>query len=200
MDVEPSAGAVDFGAGRVVSAGDSDAFLAAFSEDGHCLWARAIGGPNFDMAKSVVPAGDGGFFLTGLFQRDVPHQPGQLLFSLGGFEGFVARYSARGEELWRHRYPAMTSGHALALTPSGALVLAGHFTSALELGAGRTLQSAGKNVAVVAAFGPEGDIRWAHRLGGSEHDFGYAVTSVGDGVAVAGMSASKGFLAWLPLR
>lgn len=198
--VEPSAGAVDFGAGRVASAGDSDAFLAAFSDDGRCLWSRAIGGPNFDMAKSVVPAPDGGTYLTGLFQRDVPHAPGQLLFSLGGFEGFVARYSARGEELWRHRYPAMTSGHALALTPSGALVLAGHFTSTLELGAGWTLRSAGKNDALVAAFGSEGDVRWAHGLGGPEHEFGYAVTAVGEGVAVAGMSASHGFITWLPLR
>ncbi|WP_239014303.1 hypothetical protein [Archangium violaceum] len=195
--VEPSVGTVDFGTGGLTSAGDADAFLAAFSGDGRGLWARAIGGPNFDLSKSVEPAPDGGLHLTGLFQRDVPHQPGQILFTLGGFEGFVARYSSRGEELWRRRYPTMTSGHALAPTPSGALAMVGHFTSTLDPGGGGELRSEGKNDVVVAIFDATGEVRWAHRLGGPEQDFGYAVTSTTEGVVVGGMSSSHGYIALL---
>jgi hypothetical protein len=209
--VEPSAGAVDFGAGLLTSAGDSDAFLAAFSGDGKCLWSRAFGGPNFDMAKSVVPAPDGTLFLTGLFQGEVAHQPGELLFAKGGFEGFVSRLSARGEELWRHRYPTLSSGHALALTPSGDVAMVGHFTSTLELGADRKLQSAGKNDVAVVLFSADGEVRWALRDGGEGQDYGYAVTAVADGVATGGMLAetpggdahqprSHGFISWHPLR
>ncbi|WP_224241980.1 hypothetical protein [Hyalangium gracile] len=210
--VEPSVGALDFGgAVRLTSAGDSDAFLAAFSGDGHCLWARAIGEANFDLVKSVVPAPDGTLFLTGLFQGNVTRQPGQILFAAGGFEGFVGRYSSRGEELWRRRYPTLTSGHAIALTPSVELAMAGHFSSTLELGAGRTLQSEGGNDATVVLFDSTGAVRWAHRMGGPGHDYGYAVAAVAEGVAVAGMFAgpapagggepsSHGFIAWLPLR
>ncbi|WP_395829556.1 hypothetical protein [Archangium violaceum] len=209
--VEPSVGTVDFGTGRLSSAGDADAFLAAFSGDGRNLWARAIGGPNFDLSKSVVPAQDGSLYLTGLFQRDVPHQPGQLFFTLGGFEGFVARYSSRGEELWRRRYPTMTSGHALAPMPFGALAMVGHFTSILDLGEGRELRSAGKNDVVVALFGADGEVRWAHHLGGPGQDFGYAVTSIAEGVVAGGMStevmetnastgSTHGFITLLPLQ
>lgn len=208
--VEPSVGAVDFGTGLLISAGDSDAFLAAFSGDGRCLWARSIGGPNFDMAKSVVPAPDGSLFLTGLFQGEVTRQPGQLLFSAGGFEGFVARTSAQGEELWRRRYPTLTSGHALALTHSGDLVMAGHFTSTLELGAGTKLQSEGKDDVAVLHFGVDGSLRHARRLGGPGADYGYAVAAVPGGVVVGGMlaetsatdtgeSSSHGFITWIPL-
>jgi hypothetical protein len=207
MAVEPSVGAVDFGAGRLTSAGDSDAFLAAFSGDGHCLWARAFGGRNFDMAKSVVSASDGTLFLTGLFQGEVTPQPGEILFSAGGFEGFVARLSAQGEVLWRYQYPALTSGHALALTPSGDLAMVGHFTSALDLGAGRKLQSKGQNDVAVVLFGSAGDVRWTDHLGGSGADYGYAVTAVAAGVAVGGMleevpaqdgskPRSHGFITW----
>lgn len=195
--VDPSVGTVDFGTGGLISAGDADAFLAAFSGDGRCLRARAIGGPNFDLSKSVAPAPDGGLFLTGLFQRDVPHQPGQILFTLGGFEGFVARYSSRGEELWRRRYPTMTSGHALSPTPSGALAMVGHFTSTLELGEGGELRSEGGNDVVVALFDAAGEVRWAHRLGGPGQDFGYAVTSIAEGVVAGGMTSSHGFITLL---
>lgn len=207
MAVEPSVGAVDFGAGRLTSAGDSDAFLAAFSDDGHCLWARALGGRNFDIAKSVVLASDGTLFLTGLFQGAVTPQPGEILFSAGGFEGFVARTSAQGEELWRHQYPVLTSGHALALTPAGELALVGHFTSTLDLGAGRKLQSQGKDDVAVVLFGADGDVRWTDHLGGPGADYGYAVTAVAEGVAVGGMleeaptqagskPRSHGFITW----
>jgi hypothetical protein len=207
MAVEPSVGAVEFGAGRLTSAGDSDAFLAAFSGDGHCLWARALGGRSFDMAKSVILASDGTLFLTGLFQGAVTPQPGEILFSAGGFEGFVARTSAQGEELWRHRYPALTSGHALALTPSGDLAMVGHFTSTLDLGAGRKLQSKGKDDVAVVLFGAAGDVRWTDHLGGPGADYGYAVTAVAEGVSVGGMleevpaqdggkPRSHGFITW----
>jgi hypothetical protein len=208
--VEPSVGAVDFGVGPLTSAGDSDAFLAAFSSDGRCLWARAFGGPNFDMAKAVVPAPDGTLFLTGLFQGEVVTKPGELLFLAGGFEGFVARLSARGEELWRHRYRALTSGHALALTPSGDVAMVGHFTTTLSLGADRKLQSRGKSDVALVLFGAAGDVQWTDHDGSSENDYGYAVTPVAGGVAMGGIitevpgwDAHKtrpyGFISWHPL-
>ncbi len=76
--------------------------------------------------------------------------------------------------------------------------MVGHFTSALDLGPGTRLVSAGKNDVVVAGFGAAGDVRWAHRLGGPEGDYGYAVTALAQGVGVAGMEASHGFVTWLP--
>jgi hypothetical protein len=186
LGVSGDTGAADFGTGRLASAGDADAFLAALSGDGRTLWARAIGGPTVDLAKSVVVAPDGNLYLTGLFQGNVPREPGQLLFSLGGFEGFLAGYSPSGTERWRHRWPRMTSGHALTLAPSGELLLSGHFTGTLELGAHR-LESAGKNDALVAGFSTEGEPRWARRFGGDGQDYGYAVAASATEVLVGGI-------------
>jgi hypothetical protein len=201
-DTEPTEGAVDFGTGPVLSAGDSDAFLAAFSGDGRPLWARALGGPAYDMAKAVVPAPDGSLYLTGLFQRGVARTPGQSRFAAGGFEGFVGRTSSRGEERWRHRYPTMISGHAIALTAGGGLALVGHFASALTLREGNTLQAAGPSDAVAAIFDAEGHVHQAWRLGGPGADYGYAVAAVPGGVVAGGIQevagAHHGFLAYLP--
>jgi hypothetical protein len=186
--VSGEAGAIDFGTGRLTSAGDSDAFLAAFSEDGHALWARAIGGPTFDMVKSIVVASDGALYLTGLFQGNVTPQPGELLFSAGGFEGFLAGYTSSGVERWTHRWPRMTSGHALTLSPGGELILVGHFTESLELGLGPPLTSAGGNDAVVAGFSTDGELRWARRFGDTAPDYGYAVATSKQDVVLGGMS------------
>ncbi|EAU67979.1 conserved hypothetical protein [Stigmatella aurantiaca DW4/3-1] len=201
-DVEPSVGAIDFGTGPVRSTGDSDAFLAAFAGDGRTLWARALGGPNYDMAKAVVPAADGSLYLTGLFQRDVPQQPGQSRFLSGGFEGFVGRYTASGEELWQRRFPTLLSGHSIALTSGGALAMVGHFTSSLEINAGKTLQAEGPSDVVALIFNDFGEIQRGWRLGGPGADYGYSVASAPWGIVVGGIreeaSSSHGFLAHLP--
>ncbi|HEX8434830.1 hypothetical protein [Archangium sp.] len=185
--VTGEAGTVDFGGGALTSAGDADAFLTAFSWNGRCLWARAFGRANFDMAKSVVVGLDGNLYLTGLFQRDEVVRPEHgILFTAGGFEGYLASYSATGEERWVRRFPTMNSGHKLAVGPSGELVLTGHFTDTLDLGAAGTLRSEGKRDVFVAGFGPEGKARWAHRFGGPGQDYGYAVAVTRQGAVILG--------------
>ncbi len=205
-----TAGAVDFGTGALVSAGDADAFLAVFDGEGRCQWAKALSGPTFDMVKSVVVAGDGSLFLTGLFQRaDVKREPGQVLFTAGGFEGFVARYSAEGQEIWTHRYPAMASGHALAGPVAGQVVLVGHFSGSLELGTQRLLTSADARSDVVAVvYDAQGTVLRAERFGGAGADYGYAVAATATDVFVGGMLAgppveggpapTRAFIARLP--
>ncbi len=199
--VTGEAGAVDFGTGAVTSAGDSDGFLVAFTGEGRCLWTRTFGEANYDMAKAVVVGRDGHLYLTGLFQRlDVVRQEGQPLFSSGGFEGLLASYSVKGEPRWVRRFPAMISGHRLVLASSGELVLAGHFTGELDLGAARTLRSEGKGDAFVAGFSLEGEARWGQRFGGPGADYGYAVAVTAQGgVLLGGMrAASEAFLLRLP--
>ncbi|HZI13817.1 MAG TPA: hypothetical protein VE153_25795 [Myxococcus sp.] len=199
--VEGAAGAVDFGAGTLVSRGDADAFLARFDGEGRCQWARALGGPTFDMVKSVVVGGDGGLSLAGLFQRaDVKREPGQVLFTAGGFEGFLARYSEDGQELWTHRYPAMRSGHALAGPVAGDVVLVGHFEGTLELDATWKLTSAdAKSDAVAVVYDASGTVRRAERWGGAGPDYGYAVAATGTDLFVGGMlTGPRAFIARLP--
>jgi hypothetical protein len=198
---EGPAGAVDFGPSELVSTGDADAFLASFDGEGRCQWARALGGPTFDMVKSVVVAGDGSLYLTGLFQRaGVKTEPGQVLFTAGGFEGFLARYSEDGQERWTHRYPAMRSGHALAGPVAGDVVLVGHFEGTLELDATWKLTSVdAKSDAVAVVYDANGAVRRAERWGGPGPDYGYAVAATGTDLFVGGMLAGpRAFIARLP--
>jgi hypothetical protein len=199
--VTGEAGAVDFGTGAVTSAGDSDGFLAAFTGEGRCLWTRTFGAANYDMAKAVGVGPGGHLYLTGISQRlDVVRQPGQPLFSSGGFEGLLASYTVEGAPRWVRYFPAMISGHRLVPSPSGELVLAGHFTGELDLGVAGTLRSEGKGDAFVAGFTPEGEARWAQRFGGPSADYGYAVAVTAQGgVLLGGMrAASEAFLLRLP--
>lgn len=191
-EAAPEAGGLHLGTERLLSAGDSDAFLAAYTPNGQRLWVERAGGPRFDMAKQVVVTPQGHLVVAGLFQRDE-------------FEGYVAAWSSLGEALWMKRYPAMVSSHALALAPSGEVVVAGHFKGALELGRGQRVVSAGAEDVVVAAFTAQGEPRWAWSLGNKGADYGYAVAASEAGVVVGGMlsrpeepSVYEAFIARVP--
>src|SRR5689334_5809431 len=69
----------------------------------------------------------------------------------------------------------------LALTPDGAIVIAGQFEGELLLGS-ETLISAGETDAFVAVLEPNGEVRWADRVGGPGYDAagGLAVSAAGE--------------------
>lgn len=189
--VPREAGAIRFGTEQpLLSEGDADAFLAAFSPEGVALWARRFGGPAYDQARSVVVTPEGTICLTGLSQR---------AGTADGFEGFLAGFSAEGTEQWRHTWPAMTAGHALALGPRGEVLLTGHFSGTLVLGPGLRLESHGLGDILVAGFTPAGVPRWARHFGGREQDHGYAVAATARDLLVGGALGPSALLVRLPV-
>ncbi|MBK7401457.1 MAG: hypothetical protein IPJ34_35690 [Myxococcales bacterium] len=69
------------------------------------------------------------------------------------------------------------------------LAVAGSFSGTVTLptaGAPTTLTSAGRTDGVVAVLSKRGELRWARRYGSSDFDQGFAVTSLGGAVVVAG--------------
>lgn len=69
----------------------------------------------------------------------------------------------------------------LALAPDGAVVIAGQFEGELFLG-NEALTSAGETDAFIAVLEPDGEVRWADRVGGPGYDAagGLAVSAAGE--------------------
>ncbi len=69
----------------------------------------------------------------------------------------------------------------LSVAPDGAVVIAGQFEGELVLG-DATLTSAGETDAFIAVLEPDGDVRWAERVGGPGYDSagGLAVNAGGE--------------------
>src|SRR5439155_18267325 len=100
----------------------------------------------------------------------------------GGFDIFVAKYSAAGSHLWSKRLGGTGDDFAfsLAVDGSGNVVVAGYFPGVVNFGGG-PLTSAGLNDLFVAKYTADGSYVWAKRLGGAANDRGAVVAVDGSG-------------------
>ncbi|HET6349063.1 MAG TPA: FlgD immunoglobulin-like domain containing protein, partial [Candidatus Krumholzibacteria bacterium] len=88
---------IDFGGGFLFTTGIADAFLAKFNASGVHQWSRKMGGISNDDGRGVAIDALGNVVGVGRFNLSAEFGGG-LLFSNGGWDGYVAKYGAtRGE-------------------------------------------------------------------------------------------------------
>jgi hypothetical protein len=92
---------VNFGGENLVSAGESDLFLARLNADGEHDWSQAFGDIGFDTGHNVAARPSGGFLATGQFEGSVDFGGGGLV-SAGEADVFVAAFRESGTTLGGH--------------------------------------------------------------------------------------------------
>ena len=100
-------GTADFdpGAGTafLTGSGISDVFISKLDNNGNFVWAKGIGGTNFDMGTRIALDGDGFLNVTGYFGNTVDFDPGtgvSNLTSTGDIDIFVAQFDSNGIFIW----------------------------------------------------------------------------------------------------
>lgn len=180
-----------FGDFTLASAGNGDAFLAAYDADGTVAWAVRAGGADFDQALSVEALDDGGVLVTGEFRGDSTFgsPPNQVtLSSLGASDAFVARYNADGSLAWVRQAGGASYQAGVALTPysDGSFVLAGAFLGDVQfVGTATTLLSAGGVDVFLARYDAGGSLAWARGAGGVLDDAAQGIARLSDGSLLA---------------
>ena len=88
-------------------------------------------------ATDVAVAPDGGVVATGQFQGTATFATGNRT-AAGNNDIFVVKYSATGAALWAKTYggAGIDKGAAIAVAPSGEIVVAGTFANTVDFGAG----------------------------------------------------------------
>ncbi len=183
---------VDFGMGPTATLGGDDIFVTKYSGAGALEWYLRRGGSMDEAATAILaaPTGGefvtGGVFVTGYFKGTVVLGEGGtgMLSSAGSFDGFVARYSALGVLVWAVRIggAGIDFGTALALAPSGDLVVGGSFEQSVSFGSGRSETSAGKADWFVLSINADTGAVTNHWVDGAAEDDrlgGLAVTASG---------------------
>ncbi len=87
---------------NLAASGGSDVFVAKFDNDGNVLWARQGGSGNYDVGHSVIVDNNGDIIITGIYNGDALFGT----FSLparGGYDIFIAKYTADGNIIWADR-------------------------------------------------------------------------------------------------
>ncbi len=99
LDVDPGVGVNQLNA----VSGTNDAFLLKLSPSGNYLWAKHIGGAQYDEAKSVDIDSNGNVFCTGSFTGTVNFDPGVSNYTLNSALStniFVTKHNSAGVLQW----------------------------------------------------------------------------------------------------
>lgn len=192
-------GSLEAGAVRLESAGRTDAFVVQLDHAGSPRWARRLGGPKSDDARSVSLEPEGQVWVAGSFEDKASFGPAggtAALESAGDADAFLARLGTDGALLWSGRLggPKIDVAEAVAASSMGVWVT-GRFERTADFDPGPTstsLSSMDKTDAFVARFAVTGHLRWVRQIGGEDHDFGTGI--VPDrygGVWVTGVTEAK---------
>ena len=178
-------GTARFGTNTLVSAGNTDVFLARYNAAGQVLWARRAGGPGYDTARGVVVDGNGVIYVTGGYEDIADFGTNSLTnTTLTSYSDiFLARYDAAGNAVWARSVGvefAHDEGTSVAVDGTSNVLVSGR--SVLETFAGAPIANAGR--ILVAKFTGAGAEVWAWKAGsysGGTQDTATGVAADGAG-------------------
>ncbi|MEZ4503875.1 MAG: helix-turn-helix transcriptional regulator [Dehalococcoidia bacterium] len=196
---EDAGGSIDLGGGPFASAGRWDGVLARLTVSGDLVWQRRLGGVGLDGVSDIASDGRGGIFAAGPYAGPIDLASGPLEAGNGTPTTWLARFEADGATAWSRTLARGDLDLVRVATRDDAIVVAGAFTGTIEVG-GRSLTASGTHDLVVAAFSPEGDLRWLRALDGEGTEAAVDVAMTENGPIVAatlervdsGGSATKG--------
>ncbi|MGE3467402.1 MAG: FG-GAP-like repeat-containing protein [Pyrinomonadaceae bacterium] len=104
--------------------GDFDAFVRKYDSAGNEIWTRQFGTTTFDLAAAIAVDPIGNIYITGITTGTFPGQTNP-----GGFDAFVRKYDADGNEVWTRQtgLPFIDFATDIALDRSGNVVVVGSF-------------------------------------------------------------------------
>jgi Tol biopolymer transport system component len=146
--------------------------------NGDFLWAKNMGGPNYDYGSDIATDLSGNIYTTGSFQGTVDFDPGPgvaNLTSAGGSDIFVSKLDNDGNLIWAKSMGGTSAegGYGIAVDSSGNIYTSGNITGPTDFdpGAGTfTLTSTGSFDVFVSKLDGNGDFVWAKSMGGSNDD------------------------------
>ena len=155
-------------------------FIGHFGAGGQALWAKKIEAGNLKALKGMVLAKDG-IYLSGFFS-DTLSMDSLMLPSSGSSDAFLIKLDYQGHVLWGRRFGMAgdVRAMALALGPGGP-VLAGNFNQRLAVGDSVFVANTRDWDVFIAAFAPNGTLRWARKAGGVYDDEAFDVATGPDG-------------------
>jgi lambda repressor-like predicted transcriptional regulator len=176
---------VDFGGGRLSSAGGGDIFVAKFSRtDGGHIWSKRFGSISTDYGYRVAVDSSRNVYVIGRFVGTVDFGGGPLT-SAGGYDIFVAKFSGTdGGHIWSKRFGSAGYDYAngIAVDSGGNVLVTGQFQGIVDFGGGPLTSAGGYDIFMAKYNGVNGSHIWSKRFGSTSSDYGngIAVDEVGN--------------------
>ena len=171
-----------------------DVFVVKYDAAGNVLWAKT--GDGTSNGTGITTDATGNIFVTGMFGSDsITFGTNTIINSNGGYDDiFLVKFDAFGNVIWLKKAGGANfdGSSSICTDINGNIILAGYFKSpTITLGA-TTLTNSGNADLLVIKYNSSGNVIWAKAVGGSLHDWVYAInTDINGNIYITG-----GFGSW----
>lgn len=178
---------IELGGASLISAGQSDIFIAKYNSAGSHQWSSQYGGPGNDHGVDIAVTTGGSSYITGRYEEDVDMGGGTLPGTGTVGKVFLARYDSFGTHMWSLGLQGANTVFpgGLAIAATGHVALCGDFWGTVDFGAG-AVAAVGNADMFLSYYDPSGNYVWSHQFGAGGRDVFNEVTidAAGDIVVV----------------
>jgi len=166
-----------FGTYSLTSNGLNDIFVAKIDESGNWQWATHAGGSNSEYGYSITIDDVGNTYVTGFFSGTATFGTYSLTSS-GSVDIFVAKVNENGTWEWATKAGGSSwdCGYGISINDDGDNCVTGYFSGSATFGT-YSLTNSGDRDIFVAKIDTNGIWQWATKAGGSDSDYGFAITN-----------------------
>lgn len=180
-------GTVDFDPGvaqtNLTSVGSLDIFITKLDSAGNFVWAKQLGGGDFDVGYSICIDNTGNVITSGLFSGTSDFNPNSSinynLTSAGGQDIFVSKLDNNGNFVWAKAMGGFYDDYALSIQvdDSNNVYTTGGFKGGdFDPDAGVFyLATSGFTDIFVSKLNSSGNFQWAKAMGGTLSDIGNSI-------------------------
>ncbi|MCB0650690.1 MAG: SBBP repeat-containing protein [Saprospiraceae bacterium] len=170
---------------NLTSSGSRDIFIQKLDSNGNLIWVRGMGGPNSDIGNSIAVDNLGNVYSTGYFSSISDFDPNEensnFLISNGSWDIFIQKLDSEGNLVWAKGIGGTSDdvGNSIAIDNYGNIYTTGRFSGAVDFDPNDGtyyLEGEGEDI-FIQKLDLEGNLIWAKRVGGSNNDIGYSITT-----------------------
>jgi hypothetical protein len=181
-------GTATIGTTTFTGIGNADGYLARYDASGNFIWARSMGGADFDNLTGLAMDVAGNAYVSGSFTTSATF--GTIPISgTGTSDMFLAKYDDNGDAVWAQSMEGTGSktGSALAIDGAGNIIATGSYSGSIDLGTVTLASGPGNWNIFLAGYSPAGANLWAQEIPtvGYTQSSAIAVRPSGD-IVVAG--------------
>jgi len=181
-------GTADFnpgsGTNNLTSNGKSDIFIQKLDASGNFIWAKSIGGANWDFGLSIITDASGFIYVTGTFEDSVDFNPGASTFKLysnGSYDVFILKLDSGGNFIWAKSLGASAwdQGQTITLDPMGNVYVIGYYRYTVDFDPGSSTFNLTSNSSIdvfILKLNSNGNFIWVKSMGGKSFDQGFSIS------------------------
>jgi uncharacterized delta-60 repeat protein len=141
------------------STGNNEAYITKWDSSGNLTWQRRIGGSGDDVATGVIVDASGNIYAVGYESTST---------NSFNYEALITKWDASGNLTWQRKIGGNDNDifYGVTVDSSGNIYAAGVDKS-----------SAANNEAFITKWGASGNLTWQRRIGGSNSDYFYGITT-----------------------